>query len=308
MSLQFALRTEAGADLIRECGLFVEAGPNLDNPILNDLHDRVTSAHAPADFRPGTFPGSSLKNIRLHIACTEKEIRDRSVQQIIAYVRNAHNRFSNLRVIVMHAAPKRFPFPPVRPCTEDVFTLRPDTAQWEHLVSSVCQVTKACAELGLLLAVENNWAYWDGIDPERPVSDIREDEFLEYFCSSPEEWYCLCRDVSESNMGCCLDTSHAVPYCHRFEKEAERRREIAHFLSEPQHIIHFHWNDSDIITPRGRDDLHLPVGEGNLGVEIHSLIKERALELDHPVTLEHFRDRDTLKKEIRYITDLCTGI
>ncbi len=306
MSLRLAVPAKAGEALVHARGLCVEARGDLEQPTLAAVRGHVTSVHAPA-MLSAACEGPEAE-VRLHLASVAPEFRRRSVRLITDHIEAAHRLFPRLEVVVTHAAPHRFPHPPVRPAPgEPRSPLRPELARWEHLVDSVRHIALHSARLGLVLAVENNWAYWDGIAPDAPVQELDAEDFLEYYCSSPEEWLRLAEEVGEPNVCCCLDPSHAVPYCHRQADEADRRRVLAEFIARPGRIGHFHWNDSDIVGDRGRNDLHLPLGEGNLGREFHAAVKRRALELGRPVLLEHFRDAETLEREIAYIAALGEG-
>ncbi|GAG47556.1 unnamed protein product, partial [marine sediment metagenome] len=202
-------------------------------------------------------------------------------------------------------APHYFPDPPVRPKdpTERP-RLRPELADWGRLLDGMRRLARMCARLGLVLAVENNWAYWDGIPPGADVSKLGAGDFLEYFCSSPDEWRALAEEVNEPALRLCLDPSHAVPYCHRKKDVEGRRRVLREYLARPGLIGHFHWNGSEIRSDRGRGDLHLAPGTGDLGKEFHAAIKARAQELPQPVTLEHFHGLAALDAELAYIESI----
>ena len=98
----------------------------------------------------------------------------------------------------------------------------------------------------------------------------------------------------------CLDPSHATPYSHRWPAP-ERREVVGRFLGDLDRLGHVHWNDSDLFDVRGREDLHLPVGDGNLGERFHRTIKQWARQDGHIALLEHFYDRDALDRELAYI-------
>jgi sugar phosphate isomerase/epimerase len=291
-----AISAPAGERVIRKYALYVEVGRNLDDPINLAVADRVVSAHAPIG-----LPGSP--GWRVHVASTRPDLREASLRAVCDYVREAHRLFPHLRHVNMHAAPRQFPDPPVRPGRNPVPPLRPDLSRWDLLVDAVRSVARLCGSLGLTLSVENNWAYWDGIAPDAPPGTVDPARFVEYYCTSPEEWLRLATEVDEPNFAMCLDPSHAAPYCQRWPQD--RRREVLdRYLSDLSRLGHLHWNDSDLVGSRGRDDLHLPVGEGNLGQDFHRTLKRWASEKGHIALLEHWVDLATLDKELAYIAAL----
>lgn len=291
-----AISAPAGERVIRERALYVEAGTNLADPLNLAVADRVVSGHAPIGL-------SGSNGWRVHVASTMPDLRQASLRAVCEYVQEAHRLFPRLRHVNMHAAPKQFPDPPVRPGRNPVPLLRPDLARWELLVDAVRTVARLCASLGLTLSVENNWAYWDGVPPDAPPETIDPARFVEYYCTSPEEWLRLAVDVNEPNFAMCLDPSHATPYCHRWHHD--RRREVlSGYLSDVSRIGHLHWNDSDLWHVRGREDLHLPVGEGNLGKDFHRALKQWASGEGHIALLEHWVDQAALERELAYIAAL----
>ena len=110
-----AISAKAGEDVVREYGLYVEAGTNLDDPLNLAVADRVISAHAVIGL-PGT------DGWRVHVASTDPELRHASLRALREYVERAHRLFPRLDHINMHAAPKQFPHPPVRPGQHPVQT------------------------------------------------------------------------------------------------------------------------------------------------------------------------------------------
>ncbi len=290
-----SIKPTAGEDLIRAYDLYVEAYTRLDDPLVLAVSDRVISAHAPVML-------SRSSGVRLHLASTDPGLRQSSLRAVRAYVEQAHRIFPGLRHINMHAAPHHFPDPPVRPGQHPVPRLRPDLARWDLLVEGVRDVARLCGTLGLTLSVENNWAYWDGISPDTPAEECGT-QFVEYYATSPEEWLRLPADVGEANCAACLDPSHATPYCHRFPT-TQRREVLDRFLADPSRIGHVHWNDSDLYDVRGRGDLHLPVGEGNLDEAFHRRIKAWATHTGRIAHLEHFVSQAALERELAYIERL----
>jgi sugar phosphate isomerase/epimerase len=291
-----AISAPAGERVVREHELYVEVGTNLADPLNHAVADRVVSAHAPIG-----LPGSN--GWRVHVASTKADLRQASLRAVCEYVEEVHRLFPRLRHVNMHAAPKQFPDPPIRPGRNPVPPLRPDLSRWELLVDGVRTVARLCGSLGLTLSVENNWAYWDGVAPDVPLETLDPARFVEYYCTSPEEWLRLAADVNEPNFGMCLDPSHATPYCHRWP-EAQRREVLDRYLSDMSRLGHVHWNDSDLVDVRGRDDLHLPLDAGNLGGDFHRAIKQWAAAEDHIALLEHWVDLATLERELAYIAAL----
>jgi len=295
--MKFAVPTKCCADVILEQDLSVEAkGSDLE---LGALSERVTSAHAPWQ--------DDATRIRLNLSSVREETRQHALQTMERWIEQAHAAFPNLQVIVTHAAPHYFPDPPIRPGKTDTLPeLKPELSDWGRLVESMQTLARKCAGLGLVLAVENNWAYWDGIPEDADITKLGPGDFVEYWCSSPAEWRQLAKDVNEPGLGMCLDPSHAVPYCQRQVDVEARIETLFEYVAEPDLIAHLHWNGSDIRTNRGRHDMHLCVGTGTLGDEFHARLKARAAQLPQPVTLEHWHGPDALAAELRYIEALPT--
>ena len=295
--MRLAVPSKFGEEAIVSHGLFVEANSGEDAASLGGLVDRVHVAHAPW-VHPGT-------DVRMNIASVRKNVREEALNIIESHIEKAHASFPNLQVVVSHAAPHYFPDPPVRPKdAAERPVLRPEFADWGRLLESARRLARRCARLGLVLAVENNWAYWEGIPPEADVAELGPGDFLEYFCSSPQEWRGLAEEVNDPALRLCLDPSHAVPYCHRKEDIEGRKETLLDYLARPGLIAHFHWNGSEIRSPRGRNDLHLAVGTGDLGEEFHAAVKARAQELPQPSTLEHFHGLPALEAELSSIQSL----
>lgn len=277
----------------RDRSLFIEAGPDLDDAPPGDL---VRAAHG-----PWYLPGQD--QVRMHLGSTKPDVRSHAISLLETYIDGAHKMFPELQVVLSHPAPNNFPDPPARP-GNDTLPLRPDLASWDLMVESFRQLARHCAGLGLTLVVENNWAYWDGIADDVDVTTLTPADFAEYFCTSPEQFLQLPVDVNEPNFAMALDPSHAGPYCHRWADVDQRREVLMRYLAHPERIGHFHWNDSDIANPPGRGDQHLSLDTGTLGDDFHRAIKQRALQLDHPVTIEHFYGPEALDKELAYIDAL----
>ncbi|MFQ6048819.1 MAG: TIM barrel protein [Phycisphaerae bacterium] len=300
MQPSLAVPPSAGIEVIQHYGLYIEAGPDLEDPIVRQLSDRVVCAHA-----PWMLPDSTIPGLRLHLASVDPQLRTTAIETIDRYIQRAHALFDNLKLIVTHAAPHYFPHPPVRPNPNQPRPpLRPDLARWDLLLDSLARLARRCQNLHLQLAVENNWAYWDGLPDQADPARLGPGDFLEYFCTDPDQWLSLPQQLGQPNVSCCLDPSHAAPYCHRFADHTQRRQVLARFIARPELIGHIHWNDSDIHDSRGKADLHLCVGSGTLGPAFHAAIKARAIALAHPVTLEHFYDPQQLERELAYIASL----
>lgn len=308
MGMRLAIVPKAGAAIIAEFGLFVEANPERDSKESDDeFRDRVISAHAPFD-----LPGERYQNtkfLRAHIASGDPALRAASLQYIGEFIDKAHARYPNLELVNMHAAPKRFPHPPLSPqkVPPDAVLEAGTPEAWARLVDGVRTLAKHSAKLGLTLAVENNWAYWWGVAETTPAEQVNFERLSEYWCTSPDEWARLQKDVNEPNLVACLDPSHATPFTHRKKTLEERRAQLAKFLpSGPvgRKFGHLHWNDSDIESIAGRGDLHLCIGEGSLGAAFHGELKRWALANNRVPLLEHFYSRERLVRELDYIEKL----
>lgn len=308
-ALRLAISPTAGAELIQEYDLLIEAScfsledPQWETP---GMLERVVSVHGPIGFEKDAPDG--YPNLRVHIASTREELRNASLTYHEKHIRSSRARFPSLRKINIHAAPSNQYFdPPVSPhknALADGDTFPPDTSSWDSLVESLRKLSKICAELDLTLTVENNWSYWSGVDEATPVQEVDFERLPAYWCSDPDQWLKLPKDVSEANFKVCLDPSHATPYAQRSASIEERHEVMKRYLSDFEALGHVHWNDSDIETNRGRDDLHLPIGEGSLGDSFHAGIKRWALQQGQIPLLEHFYDRERLERELEYIAGL----
>ncbi len=305
--MKLAISPSAGVEVICTYDLMIECPSAIENPVSNseEGRSRVISAHAPFGFDSGA--DESLKDLRIHIASTNKELRRASLEAIAAYIREAHSRFPNLQKINMHAAPKLFFDPPVSPHKHTLAeneSFPKGATSWALLVEGTRELAQVCKPLGLMLTVENNLAYWLGVDPSTPPDQVDFERVPVYWCSAYEEWSALPREVNEPNLKACLDPSHAAPFLHRLMDLDARREGLMAFVSDFDLLGHFHWNDSDIVDPVGRKDMHLCIGEGTLGAEFHGKVKAWAKQTGHVPLLEHFYSVERLEKELEYINNL----
>jgi len=273
-----AVNLAAGADALRRFGLKSEALQNLNAPELDGLAEWFPTAHAPF-----TADGK-----RLNVACTDDGWRQRSLDVIAAYM-DGCRRFPRLGKIICHVAPRQW---------FDKDGHHEQSGDYDRLIASFRKLAGHAAGHGWILAIENNRQYWHSQFPKSPGQTEGLSECV-YFGCAPEEWLQIVRDVDRPNFRACLDTSHATTYVQRFAAP-ERASRLMRFLAEPDLLSHAHWSDSELFEPAGRDDMHLPVGEGSLPRELHQAIAR----LDATILLEHFRDIETLEREIAFIKAL----
>lgn len=281
LGCQLAVPPEAAAAR----GLFYEAGVDLPaQGIAPVCAPRVRSAHAPFML---DFAG---RRTRVNIAALDRAWRDASMRAVEEYFAAAA-RYDSIRLVVMHTAPRVW-------CDDGDGSAPRIVSDYALLVESLRRLADIARCFSLSLAVENNRAYWDGDVARFPRG--ADPHGREYFGTSPEEWLAIRRDVARDNLHLCLDTSHATTYAQCFEP-AERQRVMRLFLAEPPAICHIHWNDNDLLHPSGRQDLHLPLGRGTIGDDLHSAISALP-----GVTrlLEHFYGMETLDDELAYISRL----
>ena len=245
----------------------------------------LVSAHAPFS-----------KEGRLNVGALDKEHRALSLQAIREYIERAAS-VPALHTIVVHPCPRLW--------DETRGKEHPLEAvgDYEVFIRSLQELAQLCGELGLDLVMENNRAYWEGIPDDQPYDPERHDENVrEYFGTSPESWAQVPRDVSASNFGLCLDTSHSTTYAHRFA-EAERAAVLERYLElGGERIWHVHWNDSILEGIEGRPDRHLPLGQGSLPTDHHRRIWNWPSARSW--TLEHWVDEETLVAELDFIKHL----
>ena len=270
-----AVKLTAGQETLRRLRLKCEAPADLGSPDLAGLDEFVTTAHAPF----------SAEGKRLNIACTDDEWRRRSIDMIAAYIDNCV-RFPNVRKIVCHVAPREW---------YDKDGNHEQRGDYDRLISAFRQLADGAAKHAWPLAIENNRQYWHAQFPNAPGEPGGVSECV-YFGCAPEEWLQIVKDVDRDNFRACLDTSHAATYVQRFDP-AERADRLMRYLIEPDLVTHVHWSDSEMLDNAGRDDMHLPVGDGTLPRGLHRAIGE----LDATVLLEHFYDIESLERELAFI-------
>jgi len=272
------VKLTAGAETLHRLGLKCEAPQDLNTPELDGLKEFVTTAHAPF----------SLHGRRLNVACTDDEWRRSSIEMIANYI-EVCSKLPNVQKIICHIAPRKW---------FDADGHPEQYGDYDRLVPAFQGLADRAAKHGWILAMENNRLYWHAQFPKAP-GELNGLSQCVYFGTAPEEWLQIVKDVDRENFRACLDTSHATTYVQRFPL-AERREQLQRYLREPELVTHVHWSDSDFLHNAGRDDMHLPVGEGTLPHELHRTIAG----LDATILLEHFVDLPTLERELEFIAGL----
>ena len=130
--------------------------------------------------------------------------------------------------------------------------------------------------------VEGNILYWSGICREFPDVNI----FLEnMFDESPELLSRVAQGLKDvPNFGVCLDIAHA------FLSDVPVDEWVTALAP---YVKHIHINDND-----GKEDLHLPVGDGNID---WSVLKDRALFCNDPSILIEVNGEDRLISSLRFL-------
>lgn len=123
---------------------------------------------------------------------------------------------------------------------------------------------------------------------------------LVYWGVSAESWFNILKDVNHPNAMLTLDTSHAVVAAHRNNNPEKRLEELYAFLEKPDLIGRIHWSDSCLYSDKGKSDMHLIPGAGDLPKEFHQEIN--AL----PVTklLEQNCSEDDVLQALEFISSL----
>lgn len=262
-----------------------------------DVLAMARSFHLPFDFCewPGLYGGQTG---RLNIAAIDPALRELSIACIEHAMQEAC-KAARIEIAVMHLAPRYW--------REDDWVYRPSSppppatvGEYAILIESIRRLGRMAAGLGIRLAMENNRAYWDGIDDGADFAAVDRTLVREYFGTSPFEWLQIWHDAAMPSVGLCLDTSHATTCVHRFGPD-RRPAMLDAFLACGQAIWHVHWNGNTPDHPDGRKDRHMPLGTDTLGDRFHQAI------LDLPARfhlLEHFTDVPTLQKELAYIAGL----
>lgn len=271
---------KAGLSNLNRLNLKVESSLGDDIENVEEFAELLISAHAPV----------TIGDMRLNYGATDKDFRNISINQIIAYI-DAARRYPHVKQINMHPGPKRW--------------LKPEQTQgrigdYQLMIEAIRTISSHAQDYGLEIVVENNNAYWAGIPDSVEPDQIDWSTRNMLFGSSPEEWIEICEDVDMENVGLCLDSSHICTHAHTIPDKNERVSEVMKFLAKPQLIKHVHWNDNYIYDYRGRNDSHAVLGSGELPLEFHRTIKS----LNATLLIEHFYTIEDLESELRFIRDL----
>jgi sugar phosphate isomerase/epimerase len=173
-------------------------------------------------------------------------------------------------------------------------------ATWERTVDGLRELVDHARSVGLVLCLENNRLYWDGIANETAPEDADRATTNHIIGSTPQEWLGLWHAIGRHELRLCLDTSHASTYAALSSDPTRAERLLHEYLAEPELIAHVHWSDSWLCDVRGRQDAHLPVGTGTLPRSLHATVKRLAA-VKH---LEHKATPEQLRAEIAFIDAL----
>ena len=270
----------AGIENLRRLNLFVEAGPSHGIEEIGPFLELVVSSHAPG----------RIDDLRLNVAATDDEFRQKSIDCLLAYVDTAR-QFPKLRQVNIHPAPKRW---------LDESQTRGAHGDYDRLIDGCRQIADHAARWGTEIVLENYVTWWAGIPDDMPADQVDWSIRNESFGVSPEEWIKICEDVDRPNFALCLDSSHVSTYAHTFADPDRREEVVMAFVAKPHLIRHVHWNDNYLYDSRGRADSHALIGKGSLPVELHRVIKG----LDATLHIEHFYTIEGLEEELDYIEAL----
>ena len=274
-----SISAKAGREVLDRFGLKVEAPTRLDSKAVDPVADLVVTAHAPYSDSGGRFS----------IADVDDGIREADIEKIAVYIKEAVERFPNLRKVNMHCSPKRW-----------VYEDRVLVGEYGRLIDAVRRLARVASSHGLELVVENNRAYWEGVSEDVSADQVDRSEQNEYLGVMPEEWRQIQQDVDRSNVFLCLDPSHACTYAH-ISTDLDKRSEVMMaYLKAGDTLQHVHWNGNDLETNVGRQDTHMCIGTDSLPVEFHRAIKG----WDATLLLEHFYSVEELEAELAYIEAL----
>jgi sugar phosphate isomerase/epimerase len=261
---RFGLNTEVLGD-------FDKSDPRLENAV---------TAHAPwCIWKTGFY----------NIGDRDDAWRTESIQAIEQSIRHAAQH-KNIRKVVMHPGPRKW-----------YQWEQKSEGDYDRMISAIRRLADIAAGSNLELCLENTSTVWKGIPDETPVDKADRSIIKRInYGSSPEEWRQIALDSDRLNISLCLDPSHAATFI-QLEPDPLKRMDVAEkYLAHPELISHVHWNDSDIQDNAGREDMHLPIGEGTFPAAFHKWIKE----LEATIILEHFTSAENLEKELRYIESL----
>ncbi len=269
----------AGREVLSRYGFGAEAGTRLGDSAQEGVEDLVLTAHAPFSSKAG----------RTSIADVDDALRETGIAEIEAYIDGAHTKFPNLEKINMHCSPKRW-----------ASDARPLQGTYDRLIDAIRRIGDKADSHGLMVVVENNRAYWEGVSEDTPAAQVDRAAQNEYFGVEPDEWIGIQRDVDRSNVFLCLDTSHACTYVQTLTDTQEREALMLRYLDAGDALRHIHWNGNDLVTNVGRQDTHMSLHEDTLPDELHARLKD----WDATLLLEHWYGEKALEAELRFIDDL----
>ncbi len=283
------LPPSAGAEVMKNYGLFCEDRYDWGVEQDPDLMERTLSGHAPFEWH---YKGQI---IRLNLASTDDDFRQWSFDILAQYIRSAAQT-PHARTVVMHSAPR---FWPINGSSGEIMVV----GEYGRLIPMLKKLGKLAGELGVRLVVENNCTRWDDVDinddwdPDRHLGHVRQ-----YFATYPEEWAQLALDVDEPALGLCLDTSHATNFAQRYP--LSQRPAIYHRFMDlaGDRLWHVHWNDNYMHSKEGRADPHLNVGQGTVPLDVHRRLWQ--IPSVRTMLLEHWRGEDALVEELAFIQSL----
>lgn len=147
--------------------------------------------------------------------------------------------------------------------------------EWEILVPMLQRLADETREERTgPLVIENNRAYWQGVSDDTPVEAADRSGVTRCFGETPEEWGALMEAVDRDDVHLCLDPSHATTSAQLLPEGPPREECLRAYLRYSDRIRHVHWSDNYLQDNRGRDDSHLPVGQGTLPLWFHKALRE----------------------------------
>lgn len=282
LSISYNPADGATGELARKYGMTVEvpcAARHEDAAVVADITDSVHLAWNEPDLG------------RLNYAAVDEAFRRACVRRLEESMDSAARHFPRARLVVVHASPQRWRHHEHAGGRVGAYGL---------FVDSLRYLAHRAAGHGLLLALENNNAYWLNDNNEWDWRGGALKAHARYFADSPQQWQQTHRDVACESFKLCLDTAHACTWAHQIQDHAERVEALLSFLSQPDAIAHVHWNDHELFAPEGRIDRHLCVGTGTVPTQAHRSIRNLGV---RPL-LEHYHGEDALRAELSCIEAL----
>jgi sugar phosphate isomerase/epimerase len=111
-------------------------------------------------------------------------------------------------------------------------------------VAGLREIVDHARATGLVICLENNRLYWDGVANEAAPEEVDRSGQNHICGSTPEEWLGLWHAIGRDELRLCLDTSHAATYAARSSDPARAGALLDEYLAEPDLIAHVHWSDS----------------------------------------------------------------